>query len=99
MTFEMTSLCDLDLYSISHLPILHQRINLARNMLLNHYQLLLNSIPDSPVHLHNIDMYCSNIQINDNVIVQVKEQQTIISTMPVGKASGYDQMINEHLVC
>ena len=75
MTFEMTLSCDRDLNSISHLPILHQCIDLARNMWLYHYQLLLNSISDSPVHIHKIDMYCSNIQNNDNKIVQVKELQ------------------------
>ena len=61
----------------------------VRNMWLHHYQSLLNSIPDSPVHIHKIDKYCSNIQFNDNM-VKVKELKEIISNMPVGKASGYD---------
>ena len=66
-------------------------------MWLRHYQSLLNSIPDSPVHIHKINKYCSNIQINDNMVVKVKELQEIISaTMPVGKVSGYDQISNEH---
>ena len=65
-------------------------------MWLHHYQSLLNSIPDSPVHIHKIDKYCSNIQFNDNVVVKVKELQEIISNMPVGKVSAYDHISNEH---
>ena len=45
-------------------------------MLLHHCQSLLNSIPDSPVHIHKIDKYCSNIQFNDNMVV--KELKEII---------------------
>ena len=30
------------------------------------------------------------------MVVKVKELQEIISTMPVGKASGYDHISNEH---
>ena len=68
----------------------------VRNMWLHRYQSLLNSIPDSPVQMHKIEMYCSNIQINDNMVVNIEEPQEIISTMPVGKASGYDHVCNEH---
>ena len=68
-------------------------------MWLRHYQSLLNSIHDSPVHIHKINIYCSNIQINDNMVVKVKELQEIISsTMPVGKVSGYDQISNDILI-
>ena len=47
----------------------------VRNMWLHHYQSLLNSVPESTVHIHKIDMYCSNIQISDNMVVKVKELQ------------------------
>ena len=60
-------------------------------MWLRHYQSLLNYILDSPVHIHKIDKYCSSI------VVKVKELQEIISNMPVGKASGYDHISNEHI--
>ena len=42
----------------------------VRNIWLHRYESLLNSIPDSPVRklrIHKIDMYCSNIQLNDNI--------------------------------
>ena len=41
-------------------------------------------------------MYYSNIQISDNKVVKVKELQELIIAMPVGKASGYDHISNEH---
>ena len=47
----------------------------VRNMWLHHYQSLLNSVPESTVHIHKIDMYCSNIQLSDNMVVKVKELQ------------------------
>ena len=65
-------------------------------MWLHHYQSLLNSIPDSHVHIHKINKYCSNIQFNDNMVLKAKELQEIISNTPVGKASGYDHISNEH---
>ena len=68
----------------------------VRNMWLQHYQSLLNSVPESTVHIHKIDMYCSNIQLSDNMVVKVKELQKLIIAMPVGKACGYDHISNEH---
>ena len=61
-----------------------------------HYQSLLNFVPKSTVHTLEIDMYCSNIQISDNMVVKVRELQELILAMPVGKASSYDHMNNEH---
>ena len=66
-------------------------------MWLHHYQSLLNSVPESTVLIHKIDMDCSNIQLSDNMVVKVKELQELIIAMPVGKASGYDHISNEHL--
>ena len=40
-------------------------------MWLHHYQLLLKSISDFAVHIHEIDMYCRNIQINDSMVVKI----------------------------
>ena len=40
--------------------------------------------------------FCSNIQLSDNMVVKVKELQELIVAMPVGKASGYDHISNEH---
>ena len=68
----------------------------VRNMWLHHYQSLLNYVPESTVHIHKIDMYCSNIQLSDNMVVKVKELQELIIAMPVGKASGYNHISNEH---
>ena len=45
----------------------------VRNMWRHHYQSLLNSV--STVHIHKIDMFCSNIQTTDNMVVKVKELQ------------------------
>ena len=41
-------------------------------------------------------MYCSNIQISDNMVVKVKELQELLIVVPVGKASGCDNISNEH---
>ena len=38
----------------------------VRNMWLDHYQALLNSIPGSPVHITKIDAYCNNITFHDH---------------------------------
>ena len=65
----------------------------VKNTWLHHYQSLLNSIPGSPV---NINEYCSNVQLNVQMIVNVKEIQDIIHAVPVGKAPGYDSVSNEH---
>jgi len=55
--------------------------------------LQLDSTPDFPVHIQKTDMYCSNIQLNVHImVVEVKELQEITSTMPVGKASGYNHI-------
>ena len=58
-----------------------------------HYQSLLNSVPESTFHIYKIDMYCSNIQISDNMVVKVKELQELRNAMPVGKD---DHINNEH---
>ena len=68
----------------------------VKNMWLHHYQSLLNSIPGSPVNIKKINEYCSNVQLNVQMIVNVKEIQDIIHAMPVGKAPGYDSVSNEH---
>ena len=68
----------------------------VKNMWLHHYQSLLNSIPGSPVNIKKINEYCSNVQLNVQMIVNVKEFQDIIHAMPVGKAPGYDHVSNEH---
>ena len=65
-------------------------------MWLHHYQSLLNSIPGSPVNIKKINEYCSNVQLNVQMIFNVKEIQDIIHAMPVGKAPGYDSVSNEH---
>ena len=54
-------------------------------MWLHHYQSLLNSIPGSPVNIKKINEYCSNVQLNVQMIVNVKEIQDIIHAMPIGK--------------
>ena len=59
-------------------------------------QSLINYVPECTVHIHKIDMYCSNIQISANMVVEFKELQELIIAMPVGKASGYDHISNEH---
>ena len=45
----------------------------VRNMWLDHYQALLNSIPGSPVHISKIDTYCKNITFHDQMTINVKE--------------------------
>ena len=45
----------------------------VRNMWLDHYQALLNSIPGSPVHISKIDTYCNNITFHDQMTINVKE--------------------------
>ena len=60
-------------------------------MWLHHFQSLLISVPESTVH-----MYCTHIQLSDNMVVKVKELQKLIIAMPVGKACGYDHISNEH---
>ena len=44
----------------------------VRNMWLDHYQALLNSIPVSPVHISKIDAYCNNITFHDQMTINVK---------------------------
>ena len=68
----------------------------VKNTWLHHYQSLLNSIPGSPVNIKKINKYCSNVQFNDQMIVNVKEIQDIIQAMPIGKAPGYYSVSNEH---
>ena len=68
----------------------------VKNMWLHHYHSLLNSIPGSPVNIKKINEYCSNVQLNVQMIVNVKEIQDIIHAVPVGKAPGYDSVSNEH---
>ena len=58
----------------------------VKNMWLHHYQSLLNPIPGSPVNIKKINEYCSNVQLNIQMIVNIKEIQDIIHAMPVGKA-------------
>ena len=69
-----------------------------KNMWLHHYQSLLNSIPGSPANIKKINEYCSNVQLNDQMIVKVKEIQDIIHAMPIGKALGYDSLSNERFI-
>ena len=45
----------------------------VRNMWLDHYQALLNSIPGSPVHISKIDTYCNNITFHDQMTINVKK--------------------------
>ena len=68
----------------------------VKNISLHHYQSLLNSIPGSPANTKKINEYCSNVQFNVQMIVNVKEIQYIIHAMPIGKAPGYDSVSNEH---
>ena len=68
----------------------------VKNMWLHLYQSLLNSIPGSPVNTKKINEYCSNVQLNVHMIVNVKEIQYIIHAMLLGKAPGYDTVSNEH---
>ena len=58
----------------------------VKNMWLYHYQSLLNSIPGSPANIKKINEYCSNVQFNVQMIVNVKEILDIIHAMPIGKA-------------
>ena len=53
-------------------------------------------LPGSPVNIKKINEYCSNVQLNAQMIVNVKEIQNIIHAMPVGKAPGYDSVSNEY---
>ena len=71
----------------------------VRNMWLDHYQALLNSIPGSPVltvHISKIDTNCNNITFHDQMTINVKEMCEQIKTMPMGKAPGLDNVSNEH---
>ena len=68
----------------------------VRNMWLDHYQALLNSIPGSPVHISKIDTYCNNITFHDQMTINVKEICEKIKTLPMGKAPGFDNVSNEH---
>ena len=52
------------------------------------WQILLN--------IKKINEHCSNVQFNVQMIVNVKEIQDIIHAMSIGKAPGYDSVINEH---
>ena len=44
----------------------------VRNMWLDHYQNVLNSIPGSPIHISKIDTYCNNITFHDQMTINVK---------------------------
>ena len=55
--------------------------------------LRMSEICGYPVHIYKIDMYSCNIFIYDNMVVNVKEPQQIISTMPVVKACGSDHVM------
>ena len=68
----------------------------VKNMWLHHYQSLLNSIPGSPANIKKINEYCSNVQFNVQMIVNIKEIQDIIHAMSIGKAPGYESVGNEH---
>ena len=52
--------------------------------------------PLSPANIKKINEYCSNVQFNVQMIVNVKEIQDIIHVMPIGKAPGYDSVSSEH---
>ena len=45
----------------------------VKNMWLHHYQSLLNSLLGSPANIKKINEYCSNVQFNDQMIVNIKE--------------------------
>ena len=68
----------------------------VKNLWLHHYQSLHNFIPGSPANIKKINEYCSNVQFNVQMIVNVKEIQDIMHAMPIGKAPGYDSVSNEH---
>ena len=68
----------------------------VKNMWLHHYQSLLNSIAGSTANTKQINEYCSNVQFNVQMIVNVKEIQDIIHAMSIGKAPDYDSVSNEH---
>ena len=50
----------------------------VKTMWLRHYQSLLNSILGSPANIKKINEYCSNVQLNVQMIVNVKEIRDII---------------------
>ena len=50
-------------------------------------------------YFKKINEYCSNVQLNVQMIVNVKEIKDIIHAMPIGKAPGYDSVSNEHFKC
>ena len=58
----------------------------------NHCLILYPILLFTKLHIHKIHMYCSNVQLNDRnkygCNANIKELHEIISTMPVGKASG-----------
>ena len=62
------------------------------------YQSLLSSIPGSPANTKKINEYCSNVQFNDQMFVNVKEIRYTIHAMPIGKALCYDSASNEHFI-
>ena len=68
----------------------------VKNVWLHHYQSLLNSTSDSPANTKKINECCSNVQFNDQVIVDVKEIQDVIQPIPIGKAPGYVQSSSWH---
>ena len=59
----------------------------VRNMWLDHYQALLNSIPGSPIHISKIDTYCNNITFHDQMNINVKEICEKNSNNAYGKSS------------
>ena len=60
----------------------------VKNMSLHHYQSLLNSIPGSPANIKKSNEYCSNVQFNDQMFVNVKEIQDVIHAIPIDKVLG-----------
>ena len=62
----------------------------------NRYAIAPLTIPGSPANIKKINEYCSNVQFNVQMIVNVKEIQDIIHAMPIGKAPGYDSVSNKH---
>ena len=69
----------------------------VKNMWLHHYQSLLNSIPGSPANINKINEYCSTVQFNGQMIVNVKEIQDIIHSIPICKTPGYDSVSNTNI--
>ena len=56
----------------------------VKNMWFHHYQSLFNSMPGSPANIKNINEYCSNVEFNVQMILNVQEIQDIIHAMPIG---------------